>query len=72
MPIEIETMVAETIRRKQIVTILGKCPDCGQPVMAGQEILRSNNSIRHVLCFYEPAYAKRVRSNSVLEANTSA
>ena len=57
-----ETMTAEKIRRKSFVTLLGNCQDCGQPVIAGQEFLRSDNGIRHALCFYEPAYAKRVRS----------
>jgi len=64
-------MAADTIRRNRIVAMLGKCQDCGEPVLAGQEILRFNNSVRHVLCFYEPAYAKRVRSNGDLEAKTS-
>jgi hypothetical protein len=55
-----ETMMAEKIRRKPFVVWLGKCPDCGQPVLAGQEFYRSDDVIRHALCFYEPAYAKRV------------
>jgi hypothetical protein len=29
--------------------------------MDGQEFSRSDDGIRHTLCFYEPAYAKRVR-----------
>ena len=56
-----ETMTAEKIRRKPFVTILGNCQDCGQPVKAGQEFLQSANGIQHALCFYDPAYAKRVR-----------
>ena len=44
-----ETMAAEKIRRN------------GQPVIAGQEFLRSDDGIQHALCFYDPAYAKRVR-----------
>jgi len=56
-----ETMAAEKIRRKPFVTLLGNCQDCGQPVIAGQDFLRSDDSIQHALCFYDPAYAKRVR-----------
>jgi len=56
-----ETMIAEKIRRKPFVTLLGTCQDCGQPVIAGQEFLRLENGIEHALCFYEPAYAKRMR-----------
>ena len=56
-----ETMKAEKIRRKPFITVLGNCQDCGQPVIAGQEFLRSDNGIQHALCFYEPAYAKRMR-----------
>ena len=56
-----ETMTAEKIRRKPFVTLLGNCQDCGQPVIAGQEFLRSDNGIQHALCFDDPAYAKRVR-----------
>jgi hypothetical protein len=56
-----KTMAAEKMRRKRIVAILGKCQDCGQPVIAGQEFLQSDNGIQHALCFYDPAYAKRVR-----------
>lgn len=62
-----ETMTAEKIRRKPFVTVLGTCHDCGQPVIAGQEFLRSESGIQHALCFYEPAYAKRLRE---LEAKT--
>jgi hypothetical protein len=56
-----ETILAEKIRRKPFITLLGNCQDCRQPVMAGQELLRSENGIRHALCFYDPAYAKRAR-----------
>jgi hypothetical protein len=56
-----ETMAAEKIRRKPFVTVLGTCQDCGQPVIAEQEFLRSDQGIQHALCFYEPAYAKRLR-----------
>jgi hypothetical protein len=62
-----ETMAAEKIRRKPFVTLLGNCQDCGQPVIAGQGFLRSDNGIRHALCFYDPAYAKCVRE---LKPNT--
>jgi hypothetical protein len=61
MPTESETIAAEKMRRKRIVAILGNCQDCGQPVIAGQEFLQSDNGIQHALCFYDPAYAKRVR-----------
>ena len=53
-----ETIAAEKMRRKPIVTILGKCHACGQPIIDGHEFRRSDNGIRHTLCFYEPAYAK--------------
>lgn len=56
-----ETMTAEKIRRKPFVTVVGTCLDCGQPVIAGQEFLRTDHGIQHALCFYEPTYAKRVR-----------
>ena len=61
MPTESETIAAEKMRRKRIVAILGNCQDCGQSVIAGQEFLQSDNGIQHALCFYDPAYAKRVR-----------
>ena len=56
-----ETLTAEKIRRKSFVTILGVCQDCGQPVIAGQEFHRSDSGIQHALCFYDPAYVRRVR-----------
>ena len=55
------SIAAEKMRRKRIVTLFGNCQDCGQPVKAGQEFLQSDNGIQHALCFYDPAYAKRVR-----------
>jgi hypothetical protein len=61
MPTENEPITAEKLRRKPIVASLGKCKDCGQPAMEGQDFRRLDNGIRHTLCFYEPAYAKRVR-----------
>ena len=59
-----ETMIAEKIRRKPFVTVLGTCPDCGQQVKAGKEFLRSDHGIQHALCFYEPDYAKRAREST--------
>jgi len=56
-----ETMTAEKMRRKPFVQLLGTCKDCGQPVIAGQEFLRTEHGIEHALCFYEPDYAKRAR-----------
>ena len=56
-----ETILAEKMRRKPIVALLGTCHDCGQPITEEQEFCRSNSGIRHTLCFYDPAYAKRVR-----------
>jgi hypothetical protein len=55
-----ETMTAEKIRRERFVTSFGNCQDCGQPVLAGQEFHRSDDSIQHALCFYDPAFAKRM------------
>ncbi len=59
-----ETMTAEKIRRKPVVTLFGICLDCGQPVKAGQEFLRSDHGIQHALCFYDRAHAKRVREHA--------
>ena len=56
-----DTMKAEKIRRKPFITVLGTCPSCGQPVIGGQEFLSADSGIQHALCFYEPAYAKRLR-----------
>jgi hypothetical protein len=61
MPAEAETIAAEKMRRKKFVVILGTCQDCGQPVAEGQQILRSDDGIRHALCFHDPAFAKRMR-----------
>jgi hypothetical protein len=59
-----ETMKAEKIRRKPFITVLGICQECGQPVKAEQEFLRSDRGILHTLCFYDPAHAKRVREST--------
>ena len=59
-----ETMTAEKIRRKSFVTLIGICTDCGQPVKAGQEFLRTDHGIQHALCFYDPAHAKHVRESA--------
>ena len=56
-----ETIAAEKMRRKPFVAILGTCQDCGEPVTERQEFLRAENGIRHALCFFDPAFAKRVR-----------
>ena len=61
MPTESETIAAEKMRRKPFVAILGTCQDCGEPVTERQEFLRSEDGIRHALCYYDPASAKRVR-----------
>lgn len=61
MPTEAEAITSEKMRRKRLVVLLGKCQDCGQPIMEGQEFLRSDNGIQHALCFYDPAFAKGVR-----------
>jgi hypothetical protein len=47
--------------RRQFVALLGTCQDCGQPVTEGQEFFRSDDGIRHALCFFDPAFAKRER-----------
>lgn len=59
-----ETMIAEKIRRKPLPNLLGTCSDCGQPVIGGQEFLRTDHGIQHALCFYEPDYARRVRASA--------
>ena len=61
MPIENDPITAEKIRRKKLVAVLGKCLDCGQPVKEGQEFSRFDDGIRHKLCVFDPAFAKRVR-----------
>jgi hypothetical protein len=67
MPSENEPITAEKMRKKKFVAILGTCQDCGQPVTEGQAFLCSDDVIRHALCVYDPAYAKRVRE---LKSNT--
>jgi hypothetical protein len=62
MPTENETIEAEKMRKKRFVAVFGKCLDCDQPVTEGQEFLRSEEGLRHALCFYDPAFAKRVRA----------
>jgi hypothetical protein len=59
-----EAMDAEKMRRKRLVQLLGTCPECGQPVKAGQEFLRVEDGIKHALCFYEPDFAKRARESA--------
>ena len=44
-----ETMDAEKMRRKPFVQLVGTCYDCGQPVVAGQEFLRTDHGIQHAL-----------------------
>jgi hypothetical protein len=61
MPTENEPITAEKMRRKPFITLLGTCQDCGQPVTERQEFLRSEDGIRHALCVFDPAFAKRVR-----------
>ena len=57
-----EAMDAEKMRRKRLVQLIGTCQKCGESVKAGQEFLRTDNGVEHALCFYEPAYAERVRA----------
>jgi len=61
MPTENELITAEKIRKKKFVALLGQCLDCGQPVTEGQEFIRSDDGIRHALCVFDPAFAKRMR-----------
>jgi hypothetical protein len=61
MPIENEPITAERIRKKKFVALLGQCLDCGQPVVEGQAFFRSDHGIRHALCEFDPAYARRAR-----------
>jgi hypothetical protein len=61
MPIENEPITAEKMRHKKFVALLGQCHDCGQPVVVGQEFFRSEDGIRHALCLFDPAFAKRMR-----------
>ncbi len=59
-----ETMTAEKIRRRKVISVLGTCPDCGQPVKAGQEFLRTEKGVQHALCFYDPGHAQRMRAEA--------
>ena len=61
MSTENEPITAEKMRKKKFVALLGGCLDCGQPVTEGQEFLRSDDGIRHALCVFDPAFAKRLR-----------
>ena len=61
MPTENEPVTAVIMRKKKFVALLGQCLDCGQPVIEGQEFIRSDDGIRHALCFFDPAFAKRER-----------
>jgi hypothetical protein len=61
MPTENEPITAEKMRHKKFVLLLGQCVDCEQPVTEGQEFIRSDGGIRHALCVFDPAFAKRVR-----------
>jgi hypothetical protein len=61
MPTENEQITAEKMRQKKFVASLGTCQDCGEPVTDRQEFLRSEDGIRHALCVFDPAFAKRVR-----------
>ena len=61
MSTENEPIAAEKMRKKKLITVLGQCLDCRQPVIEGQEFRRTDNGIRHALCFYDPAFAKRAQ-----------
>ena len=61
MPTENEPVTAVIMRKKKFVALLGTCQDCGQPVIEGQEFIRSDGGIRHALCVFDPAFAKHVR-----------
>jgi len=61
MPTENEPVTAVIMRKKKFVALLGTCQDCGQPVIEGQEFIRSDDGIRHALCVFDPAFAKHVR-----------
>jgi hypothetical protein len=61
MSTENEPIAAEKMRKKKFVALLGTCLDCGQPVTEAQEFFRSENGIRHALCIFDPAFAKRMR-----------
>ena len=59
-----ETVAAEKLRRSTLPNYLGKCPACGEPVLANQEHLLRHGVETHALCFYDPAYAKRTLETS--------
>lgn len=61
MPTENEPVTAEKMRRKPFIALVGTCQDCGQPVTERQEFVRSEVGIRHALCAFDPAFAKRMR-----------
>jgi len=61
MPTDNEPITAEKMRKMTFVAVLGQCLDCGQPVTEGQAFLRSDRGIRHALCEFAPAHAKRTR-----------
>ncbi|HTT49437.1 MAG TPA: hypothetical protein VMG39_15720 [Pseudolabrys sp.] len=63
MSVENEPVSAEKMRKKKFVAFLGRCQDCGQPVLEGQTFFRSETGIRHALCSFDPAFAKRVRDD---------
>jgi hypothetical protein len=58
-----EPITAEKMRKRTFAALLGQCLDCGQPVTEGQEFLRCEHGIRHALCEFDPAYAKRTRES---------
>ncbi len=63
MPTENEQISAERMRQKKFVAILGQCLDCGEPVIETQEFLRTEDGIRHALCFFDTAFAKHTREH---------
>jgi hypothetical protein len=62
MPVENEPVSAEKMRKKKFVAMLGQCQDCGHPVLEGQAFLRTEGGIKHALCSFDPAFAKRERA----------
>jgi hypothetical protein len=62
MAIENEPVAAEKMRKKKFAALFGRCLDCGQPVIEGQEFFRSEDGIRHALCVFDPSFAKQVRA----------
>ena len=61
MSTENEPITAEKMRHKKFIALLGTCQDCGQPVTERQEFFRSDDGIRHALCYFDPSFAKRER-----------